>query len=532
MLRSFFRDWNFRDWWLVVCLSLLVFGMFYSPFVASVARGLIIIGIFLCLVLWKDSFNGFSKKIIPAICISSVFVLDIIGTLWSSDTKEAWHIITHEVSFLTVPVFIALCSPLKKNVITSFFVIYVFFCLLGTIVGSFNYIFTHYADIRHLIPGARHIAFALNSAFIAIVLFIYVYNTKKYRKIIIPIIIWIIVFLIIMQMLSGLIALILFAIIELVYLAVTKKNKVNIILSCIIIVCLVGLSFWIYREHNSYFKVKEAFIGNKIIKTPDGNTYSGIDDNFIENGYLVNNYVCRQEVESEWEKRTGKSIKEFCKDSLYSYEDLIYRYLNSKGLHKDAYSIRQLTDKDLENIYHGVANIVYAERFSLRPRLYQTFFEFERFINTKNVKDKSLIQRFAMINSASKVAKQNIFLGTGTSDAKKELKNQLRKDYPYLEVEDADPHNQFIYLLVNFGILGLLVFVALCTYPIIKLRLWENRYFIIFIFICICYMFVESALRMMAGRMFFVLFFSLFAFSNKEIKQYFIPQLETKITNF
>ncbi|MDY6394169.1 MAG: hypothetical protein SPL07_05010, partial [Bacteroidales bacterium] len=65
MSKSFFKDWTFRDWWLIACLSLLIFGMFYSPFVASVARGLIIIGLFLCLVLWRESFKNFSKKIIP-----------------------------------------------------------------------------------------------------------------------------------------------------------------------------------------------------------------------------------------------------------------------------------------------------------------------------------------------------------------------------------------------------------------------------------------------------------------------------------
>ena len=524
MSKSFFKDWTFRDWWLIVCLSLLILGMFYSPFVASVARGLIVIGLFLCLVLWRESFKNFSKKIIPAICISSVFILDIVGTLWSNDTKEAWHIIIHEVSFLTVPMFIALCSPLKKNVLSFQFMIYVFFCLLGTFVGSFNYIFSQYADIRHLIPGARNIAFALNTAFIAIILFTYTYNTKKYRKIAIPIILWLIVFLIIMQMLSGLVAIILFAIIEIIYLAIKKKNKIDILLSCVMCCCLIAFGIWIYREYNNYFTPKEAFIGNKNLKTPDGNLYTGTDDKFIENGYLVNNYTCPTEVETEWEKRTGKSIKEFCKDSLYSYESLIYRYLNSKGLHKDAQAIRQLNDEDLENIYHGLANVVYAEKFSLKPRLYQTFYEFERFINTGSVSNKSLIQRFAMTNSAFHLIKGNIVFGTGTSDAKKALKAQLNKDYPSLEVKDADPHNQFIYLVVSFGIFGLVAFILICSYPIVTLKLWRNKYFLCFIFICLCYMFVESSLRMMAGRMFFVMFFALFAFNNKEIKQYYLSE--------
>lgn len=502
-------------------MILLMFGFFYFVFVASVARGLLIIGIVLKLIAKKENLKNLKTKLGYILCIGAIFVLDILGICLANNVNDALKVLSHEVSFVTVPMFIALYSPVKKRILGAIAVYYVLLCVLGSVVGLFNYAFSSYSDVRHLIPGTRNIAFAIKNAFAVILLCIYSYNEKKYRLWCLLTALFLILAMIFMQMLSGLVTSVLFAVMAMIYLAFKKKSKTNVILASCIMVLLLFSGFWTYREYKNYFTVKENFIGKKEIKTSQGNLYTAIDDKFIENGNLVNNYLCPEEVEQEWKSLTGISLKEKCNDGVYTYKDLIYRYLNSKGLHKDADGVRQLNEKDLENLKHGLANVVYAEKFSLKPRLYQTFFEFERFKNTGNVEDKSLIQRFAMTNSAFNLIERNIWFGVGTADSEKELSRQLKKDYPSLQVEDADPHNQFIYTVVSFGLSGLLIFLLLSAFPVVKLKLWKNKYFLAFIFVCICYMFVESALRMMAGRIFYVLFFALFVFNKENIDQIF-----------
>lgn len=520
--RTFFQGWRFSDWWFAFCLTLIFFGMLCSPFVTSVARGCIMADLVLFFVFWKKRVSNFKQKIIPLLCLSVLYLLDIVGCLWSSSISGAKDSLLHDYNFLIIPLFIALHSPLKKNVLTFVVVVYLFFCWLGVVVGSFNYITDNYTDIRHIVIGTRHIAFAINIAFATCLLMVYTYRVGKHKKIIIPIIIWQLAFLTIAQMLSGLVTCMVFVFVSIVYLFFKHRNKVNTCLFISLLLFLVLSIGWIFREYNNYFTPKEKFVDNQEIKTKEGNSYKNINDKFIENGYLVNNYVCTEEVEKQWQKQTGYSLYTPTKDSIYLCSDVIYRYLNSKGLHKDAEGVKQLSAKDIDNIRNGIANVVYTEKYSLRPRLYQTFFEFERFNNGGEVSDKSLIQRIAMTHVAIKIIAKSPIIGTGTGAEKEALKKQILLDYPTLKDKNIDPHNQLVYIMLNFGIIGLVCFIVATLYPTIKLKLWQNNYFICFALVFICYMFVESCLRMMAGEIFFSLFFALLIFNNDNIKQYFL----------
>lgn len=520
--KAFFNGWTFSNWWFAFCLTLIFFGMLYSPFVTSVARGLIIIDLALYLIFWKKRVSNFKQKILPLLCLSVLYLLDIIGCLWSSNLSGAKENLLHDYNFLIIPLFIALYSPLKKNVLTFSVLIYLFLCWLGVAVGSFNYVTDNYTDIRHIVIGTRHIAFAINIAFATCLLMVYTYKAGKYKKIIIPIIIWQLAFLTIAQMLSGLVACVVFVFVSIVYLFFKDRNKINTCLFVSLVLFLVLSVGWICREYNNYFIPKEKFISNQEIKTKEGNSYKNIDDKFIENGYLVNNYVCVEEVEKQWQKQTGISLYSPTKDSLYLCSDVIYRYLNSKGLHKDAEGVKQLSVKDIDNIRNGIANVVYTEKYSLRPRLYQTFFEFERFNNGGEVSDKSLIQRIAMTQTAFKVIAKHPIIGTGTGAEKSDLKKQILSDYPALKDKEIDPHNQLVYIVLNFGIIGLVCFILFTLYPVVKLKLWQNDYFVCFALVIVCYMFAESCLRMMSGEIFFSLFFALLIFNDNNIKQYFL----------
>lgn len=520
--KTFFQGWTIGNCWFAFCLTLIFFGMLYSPFVASLARGLIILDLFAYLIFWKKRVSNFKQKIIPLLCLSVLYLLDIVGCLWSNDMSGAKESLLHDYNFLIIPLFIALYSPIKKNVLTFIIIVYLFLCWLGVVVGSFNYITDNYTDIRHIVIGTRHIAFAINIAFATCLLMVYTYRVGRYKKIIIPIIIWQLAFLTIAQMISGLVACVVFVFISVVYLFFTHRNKVN---TCLFVsfVLFFALSLgWLAKEYNNYFTPKEDFMGNRQIKTKEGNFYKGEDDGFIENGYLVNNYVCDKEVEKQWQKQTGFSLYTPTRDSFYLCSDVIYRYLNSKGLHKDAEGVKQLSQKDIDNIKNGIANIVYTEKYSLRPRLYQTFFEFERFNNGQEVNDKSLIQRIVMTQAAFKVINKSPLIGTGTGAERTHLQKQILLDYPTLTEKKIDPHNQFVYIMLNFGIVGLVCFILASCYPVIKLKLWQNDYFICFALILVCYMLTESCLRMMAGEIFFSVFFSMLIFNNDSVKQFFL----------
>lgn len=522
MTRTYFKEFDSKDWWIVTSLTFLTVGMYYSPFCASVGRGLAVVALLLYAFVWRKDVTDFKNKSKYVACISALFVLDLVGCLWSENLGQAWHIVSHEVSFLTMALFIAVASPLKKKVIDWLLCVFLLCAFLGTFVGLYNYISRPYADVRLLVPGARNIAFSIKIAFAAGILFVYARHGRIGRLVALLSIVWLITFLLVAQMLSGLVCVVVILIAVLVYEMVKKRNLVATGILCFIVATIVVSGLWAYNEYCNYFVAKQERICDKEIRTPDGNRYLCEGDSTIENGYYMDNYLCRTEVESAWKERTGKDIKQTCLYWNEPYEYLIYRYLNSKGLHKDRQGVMALTDKDIDNIDHGMANVVYSEKFSLRPRLYKVFFEIERSQNKEKIHDMSIVQRIAMSKSAMRIVEKNLVAGVGTGDAKGLLNDGLHKDYPSIVIDDADPHNQFLYVMVSFGIVGLCLFLVALCYPVFTLRLWKNMYFVVFFFTMVCYMFTESCLRTMSGRVFFVMFFSLIVFNSDRIKREYL----------
>ncbi len=55
----------------------------------------------------------------------------------------------------------------------------------------------------------------------------------------------------------------------------------------------------------------------------------------------------------------------------------LIRYLNSKGLRKDAEGMDQLDEKDIRNVEQGIANQYYAKKFNLNSRIYKFLWEYQ-----------------------------------------------------------------------------------------------------------------------------------------------------------
>jgi hypothetical protein len=282
---------------------------------------------------------------------------------------------------------------------------------------------------------------------------------------------------------------------------------------------LLGFVFWIGKEYNSYFVPK--YNESLPAKTANGNPYSHSQDGFIENGFFVNQYLCEQELSQAWFERMGFGINDIFlnKEGSFSYHDMVVRYLNSKGLHKDAQGIKALSEKDICNIKEGYANAVYAEKFSLRPRLYMTFFEFERYIHAGSIKGYSVIQRIELCKNALQVINDNTAFGVGTGDVVDNLNIYLDENPSKNSFDNNDPHNFFIYIMVGFGVFGLAVLLFFIIYPPTKQRLWTNQIFSTFFIITICSMFVESYFNLSSAMVFYCMFSNILLFNDKAIRE-------------
>lgn len=523
-LQSLKENLRIKDYYNLLVILVLIAGMMYSPFLVTLGFALSLFSIVWEIVAigFKPVLNKIRQGLPYIFCIAILVVLDILSVGWSTDKSEAWSIVWHQAPLFVIPLLFCVISPLKKELLDLVILGYIVGIIWGIVWGSTVYLMDEYADSRKLILGARNIAYSMKTAFAIIILCIYAYLTRRHKKKCIGLSLCFLAFLLATQMMSGLITLVLFTFVALFYFLLKKKTVYTKVLSLLLVLALCGAGVWIAKQYYSYFSPKEAYAMNLDAKTKSGNKYINYDDGFVENGYYVNKYLCKEEVEVEWERRTGKKTSDKCENAPYTYGEVIYRYMNSKGLRKDKESVWQLTDRDLENINQGYANVVYAERFSIKPRLYQTFYELERFINSGEVSEMSLVQRFVWTKNACKVISQNFVFGTGTGDEQKALKTQLDRDYPGLSKVDVDPHNQFVYTFAGMGLFGLAIFVFSLLYIPFKKRLWHNPYYLTFFVLFICYMLSESALRMVSGMMFYAFILSLFSFNKETIEKSYL----------
>ena len=502
------------SWCNIFCIILLISGVLYSPFLYTIALMLMVFRILFIGKIKQKLDNIKTAKELLLILIL-VYLLNIVGGLWANNCNQYLFELNHKLPFLIIPLFACVIMPINKKEIFFVFISYLILLTCGLIIGFVHYFIDPYASSRLLIPTARNIALSENLCLAIAFMVISVYNDRKLVKYLLPLIVLFVGYMFLAELLTGLVTLTVLFLYGIVYLLNHYKQKITIPVLITSIIIVFFAVFWFYKQYDNYFTPKEKLLTNSTAFTAEGNRYEKPMDDFIENGYYVNNYVCRKEMDSAWLNRTKIDIKASYKSKgdtvSYPIAYAVQRYINSKGLRKDAEGVKALTDKDINNIKQGMANVVYSERFSIRPRLYQTFFEFERYFKTGEINDMSIIQRYFWSKNAIHIIKQNPIIGVGTGKAPQELVAPVIKTHPELCTTFCNPHNAILYILVSFGIFGLAVTLIYMLYPMINLRLCKNHYYSVFLIILICWMFSESTFESYEGMTFISTLCSFFA---------------------
>ncbi|MDR1725572.1 MAG: O-antigen ligase family protein [Bacteroidales bacterium] len=514
--QSIFKGLSSIEYYDLIVLCGIVIGMLYSAAILSFT--LVFLGI---RILFIGNLSNKIKKIknncILLFSLLSFFLLHVIGLLWTDNFNAGLLDLNKKLPFLIVPVAILIMSPLRKDILVFVFKFYITALLFGTLWAVFNYIETINIDTRFLISFTSNIRFGINIAFaVALMLIVVLNNFKNMKKtcFLLALSTWFVSYLFIVQALTGICILCILAIVAVLIFVIRKKTKIAYTLSVLLLMALIIFGFWIRSQYKSYFTPTHLYTQTLKPTTVLGNPYTHLKDKYIENGCYVNQYVCQQEMNEAWFKRTGDTLTDDCSDSIkYVCKETLKRYLNSKGLTKDAAGIEALTEKDIENIKAGNSNYMYAKRFSLKPRIYQTFFEFERYCNSGNFKDASITQRIELCRNALKIIGDEPVLGVGTGDNIDKLKEYLDKNPTKDNFDNFDPHNYYLYIMVQFGILGLVVLILFLIYPPTKQKIWTNPVFQSLFVITISAMFVESFFNLFSAMMLFCVVYSLLLFN-------------------
>lgn len=406
-----------------------------------------------------------------------------------------------KLPMLIIPLGIATEAPLKRSEIKAVFYVYLGSVLFTTLY-SIYFMFTHpIQDIREISVFISHIRFSLNIVLSIVIITFLIWNKEWRDRTLLPVLvltgIWFFLYLFISQTLTGIIILFILILFLMVYMFFYFKKRIEYrIISIMFFVLLVGLISYVTIITVDYFHTDEKEIPAQKV-TKSGNLYWHNPDTWVENGHKIEYYLCLDELKQEWPKRSQVPLEEV--------QHGLIRYLNSKGLHKDAEGIQQLTDEDITNVENGYANVDYTRGIGLKRSLYPTFFSLSLYQKFGKIHQSSLLERIELWKTSFTILKHNWLFGVGVGDHKTELDQQLKLQHSEITKKEKGCHNQYLTIWLSGGIFLLFLFLIMMIAPLFFKM--ENRllYLLFFILISVS-MFTEDTINTHAGVTFFSFF--------------------------
>ena len=141
--------------WFLIAASISVIGIFFSRAMISIGM----IGIVLLYILGKgwEKKNSFTRNDLTLFFLAPVFILYIIGGLWTYDFTYWIERVQVKIPLLFVPFgFLAIKEMISRRSIDIVFLLFLFLSF-ATAMGSFIYYLMHFAEITESYKSAKTI---------------------------------------------------------------------------------------------------------------------------------------------------------------------------------------------------------------------------------------------------------------------------------------------------------------------------------------------------------------------------------------
>ena len=460
-----------------------------------------------------------------AVVFSSLYLLFLAGCFWSSDTHYSLQELREKIPVLILPILFTGIKSFDEKEFRKILIAYITGVFIGTLVAIYVLVTRRIEDPRELSPLISYIRFGMHVCLTIFILFHFLASGLRLRKVerllFIILICWFIIFLFILKSLTGLSLFFIFVFAVFMYYSLkSKKRWMRWGATSLLVVIPLLLLTYIYNIYNLHFHIVPPVLSSLETKTAAGNPYTHDTIHFkVENGQYVGLYLCDKELKENWEKRSSLNYngRNLQGDEL---RYTIIRYLNSKGYRKDAAGLAKLNPYEIRSIEKGVANVGLVQPFNLSARIEGIFTDYDQYLKTGNANGKSELQRLEYWKAAISIIKENPFFGVGTGDTPDAFTKEYETSHSTLENQYRAPsHNQYLYMGVTFGIIGLVLFLCWLVFPPLYLGAFKDYYFVILFCMMIISMLTDDTIRMQAGLNFMAFFSCLFLFGRKNPKR-------------
>jgi O-antigen ligase len=498
---------------LVCCLPL-------SRYVLSLTQ-------FLLALNWLAE-GRFSEKISilrkkPGVLIFISFILVYLaGILWSANLPTALVKLKNNLPLLILPVIMSTSAPLSRKSMIRLMQWFVLAVSVAAAICLYVYDLNPSAttrDFRKISLFMPHIRFAL---LIIMAIFILLYHTfyvlpkelRLQRILQILIALLLAAFLFVLRSFAGIIILLVTGTAFAIRISMDSGNKwvrnslvISVIaVPVIVIACIARMDF-------TNFHPPAVDISTLEKRTPGGHLYEhNLTDKTMENGQFVNLYLCEPELKKEWNLRSTIPYDSGDHKGQPVRTTLI-RYLTSKGMHKDSAALSRLGDDEIRAIENGRANYRFKTRPGIYQRLYETLWEIHIWRASGFVSYHSFGQRIVFYQTAGEVIRNHFLTGVGTGDVYDSMLETTRKNHKSIERRwKGEPHNQYAFLFMSFGIFGFAWILFTWIYPVYVNKTYRQLLFNLFAAIMLISMTVLDTTESYDNMVFFAFFYTFFVF--------------------
>lgn len=445
----------------------------------------------------------------------------LVHLLWMFNTSDfAWgfHDLKIKLPMLALPLVIGTSENIGEKRLKMILNLYIGAVLAASLISSyfiFGFDGLSFHDSQQISPFVWHIRWSL-MVVISIFIIFWLMNVEKPLSLwlYVPLLIWLIFYLFILKVLTGIAVFILTAAILLVWLAF-KSKLLMIKWFCVVLFFMLLLLTGSYISHSyaRFFKFEKIDPESLVKYTPLGNPYAhDLKNKAVENGHYIYLYICEPELRKAWNERSKLNFDGKTKDGS-SLKHCLVRYLTSKGLHKDAEGVKQLPDREIRYIEQGKTNYMDTLKYSLYPRIYKAIWELYNYRNGSNPTGYSISQRIEYLKTALHIIKSNFWGGVGTGDVCIAFANQYEIDKTKLAKENRlRAHNQLVTFFLTFGIFGFVIMIASLLVPAILEKKFGSYLFLIIFIIGSLSFLNEDTLETQHGVSLIAFFYFLFLY--------------------
>jgi hypothetical protein len=505
-------------------LCLFVVSLPSSRYFLTISE-IILIGNWLAEADFTTKFNKLrSDK--PAIAFILIYILNVIGLLWSEDIGYAFkNDLLHKSPTLFLPL-ILVTSPVpdrkKIRMLLSLFISSVLVVSFIGFSGRISQSNLFFREASPFIPGVYFGMMLIIAAFQLPLLVKQVTANKMYFYMSLAISAWLIFFLFYLRALSG-VASFVAALIFLIVIFIVRVNSTFFKISVpAIFILLAGLAVWpmvnIYKQTHAETATDFSTLARY---TDQGTPYLHDTINSIrENGNLVYIYIADDELRDAWNE---KSDLDFDGNDLMNQElrATLYRYMSSRGLKKDRQGFMELTDTDIRAVEKGTPNYLNVTRPGFYIRAYEEMMSLNVYYQSsrKVTSWGSLTKRIDLWRASWEAFREHPFLGWGTGSILKAVDYGIEKNGSALSGLNMKPHNQFLYILLTLGLTGLIIIVVLYVYFLVKNKAHESFMFTLFLIVFLVNFIGNNSFESQPGQNLFVFFSLLYGYFYPVLKK-------------